>query len=74
VLVPVRANKASSESPLKFKASKGAQKPFEYETSEGGKVKATLEARFAGAPTEPIGLTATITQTSKELIEINTTI
>ncbi len=74
VLVPVRANKASIESPLKFKASKGAQKPFEYETSEGGKVKDTLEAMFTGAPAEPIGLTATITQTSKELIEINTTI
>jgi hypothetical protein len=74
VLVPVRASKASTESPLKFKASKGAQKPFEYETSEGGKIKDTLETMFAGAPAEPIGLTAMITQTSKELIEINTTI
>lgn len=74
VLVPVKANKASTESPLKFKTSKGAQEPFEYETSEGGKVKATLEASFAGAPAEPIGLTATITQTSKEPIEINATI
>ncbi len=74
VLVPAVAGKASTESPLKFKASKGIQKPYEYETSEGGKVKDTLEARFAGAPAEPIGLTAIITQTSKELIEINTTI
>jgi hypothetical protein len=74
VLVPVRAGKASTESPLKFKASKGAQNPFEYETSEGGKVKDTLEAMFAGAPVEPIGLTAMITQTSKEPIEINTMI
>jgi hypothetical protein len=74
VLVPVKSGKAYPAAPLKFKASKGVQKPSEYEAGEGAKVKVALRASFAGAASEQIGLTASITQASEEPVEINPTI
>ena len=73
-VVPVMAGKASTQSPLKLKASKGVQKPFEYEPAKAGRSKTVWKPRFRHAPVEPIGLTATITQTNKKRIEISTTI
>ncbi len=67
-LVPVVANKAVASAALKFAATKGKQKP---ESFVGGP-KEVLEASIDGAGAEPMGLTASLTQTSEEAIEINT--
>ncbi len=68
VLVPVKAGKAAAvSSTLKFKASKGKQKP---EAFEGGG-KAVLSSSSGGGPPEQTGLTLTATQTYEEAIEIN---
>ncbi len=74
VLVAVKTGKASTATALKFKESKGTQKPSEYETAEATKVKDTLEAHFSAGPTEAIGLSGTVTLTSEEALEINPTI
>ena len=74
VLVAVKTGKASLTNALKFKESKGLQKPSEYETTEGAKVKDALEARFAGGSFEAIGLSGTVTLTSEEALEVNPTI
>ncbi len=66
-IVPVTANKMSLSSPLKFKASKGKQKPEGF-VEEAPDV---LEASFAGGAYEQIGLTLTATQTDEEDVEVN---
>ncbi len=74
LLVPVKTDKAGASSSLAFKASKGVQKPDEYEAAEGGTLKSTLEASFGAVKAEPIGLTTTLTLTGEEAIQISTTI
>lgn len=68
MLVPVVANKAVSSAALKFAATKGKQK---LESFVGGP-KEVLEASIDGAGAEQMGLTASLTETSEEAIEINT--
>jgi hypothetical protein len=67
VIVPVKPDKMSLTQALKFKATKGKQKP---ESFEGGP-KAILEESFNGGTFEQTGLTAAITQTNAEDVEIN---
>jgi len=71
VLAPVKAGKTSATNALKFKQSKGKQKPTEYETGEGGKVPDFLEARFGGGSFEAVGLSGTVTLTNEEALEVN---
>ncbi len=67
VLVPLKADKMTATQALKYAASKGKQKPSEYETHSGTKVKAILEINR-----EPTGLSITgDTLTSEEPLEIN---
>jgi hypothetical protein len=70
VIAAVRANKMSLSSTLGFKASKGRQKPESF--VEGA--TDVLEASFAGAAYEAIGLTLAGTQTSEEDVEANSTV
>ena len=67
LLVPVVADKAVSSTALKFSAKKGKQKPESF----AGGPREVLEASINGAGTEQIGLTASLTQTSEEPIEIS---
>ncbi len=70
VIVPVKANKMSLSATLKFKASKGRQKPERF--VEGA--PDVLEASFAGAAYEAIGLTLASTQAGEEGVEANSTL
>lgn len=67
VLVPVPSNKMSSSYALKFKASKGVQKPSSFV----GGPETFLELAVNGGPHERAGLTATVTVTNAEPIEVN---
>ena len=55
----------------KYTATKGEQKPSEYESSKGVKVLAGLESNFGGGPFEEAGQTITSAQTNEEAIEAN---
>jgi hypothetical protein len=70
VIVPVRSNKMALSSKLEFKASKGRQKPESFV----GEPDDVLEASFAGAPFEAVGLTLASTQMSEEDVEVNSTV
>lgn len=67
ILVPVKADKMAITSTLKYKASKGRQKPEHLE----GEPPQVLTASLNGEASEQIGLTATLTQTNEEALEIN---
>ncbi len=67
VIVPISANKMSLTQTLKFKASKGKQKPQSFVKEP----KDILEASLNGGPFEQIGLTLTTTQTNEEEVEVN---
>ncbi|HTU79669.1 MAG TPA: hypothetical protein VMF09_13000 [Solirubrobacteraceae bacterium] len=68
VLVPIKAGKGYLKQALKFEATKGAQKPEGFE----GEPKQILEESFdKGASYEQTGLTAAITQTNDEDVEVN---
>ncbi|MGD0452191.1 MAG: hypothetical protein ABSB69_01215 [Solirubrobacteraceae bacterium] len=67
VIVPVKANRMSLASTLKFKASKGRQKPEGF----AGEARDVLEASFDEGPFEQAGLTATVTQANEEAVEVN---
>jgi hypothetical protein len=68
VLVPIKADKGYPTQALKFAATKGKQKPEGFE----GEPKEILEESFnKGASYEQTGLTAAITQTNKEDVEVN---
>jgi hypothetical protein len=69
VIVPIKANKMSSTATLKFKASKGKQKPESFETGP----KDVLEESVNGGALERTGLSATITQTNGAQVEVNST-
>ena len=70
VIVPVKANKMRLTQTLKFKASKGKQKPESFV----GEPKDILEASFNGEPFEQTGLTLTATQTNEEAVEVNSVV
>jgi len=70
VLVPITTGKMLATTALKFKASKGKQKP---ETLEGAE-KAILDSSVNGATPEQAGLTVNLTLTNEEPLETNTTI
>ncbi len=70
ILVPIKADKMSATVPLKYKGKKGIQALSEYE--EGGKkIKANLEANFAGSGWVPASQTITSTVTNEEKLEAN---
>ncbi len=71
VLAAVKTDKMAATVSLKYKATKGAQKPSEYETSEGAKETDVLETSIAGASFERAGLTSTVTLTSEESLEVD---
>ncbi len=63
LLVPLKADKMASTEKLKYKASKGKQKPEGFE----GAAPDVLENGLA----EPVGVSATATLTYEEAVEIN---
>ncbi len=67
VIAPLKANKMASSAVLKFKASKGRQKP---EGFVGGAAD-VLEESVNGGSYEQTGLTLTSTQTGEEAVEAN---
>ncbi|HTZ64513.1 MAG TPA: hypothetical protein VMB51_10440 [Solirubrobacteraceae bacterium] len=70
ILVPIKADTMSATVPLKYKGKKGIQALSEYE--EGGKkIKANLEADFAGSGWVPASQTITSTVTNEEKLEAN---
>ncbi len=69
VLVPVKANKPATTQTLKFKASKGVQKP---EAFAGGAAEVLEESTDGGAHYEQAGLTAGLTLKPEETVEFNT--
>jgi hypothetical protein len=70
ILVPVKADKMSTTVPLKYKGKKGIQALSQYE--EGGKkIKANLEANFAGKGYVQASQTITSTVTNEEALEAN---
>ncbi|MGD1058617.1 MAG: PKD domain-containing protein, partial [Solirubrobacteraceae bacterium] len=71
-LVPLKTGKMTAAESLKYKASKGKQEPSEYETPEATKVTDFLETSIAAGAFEQTGLTATLTLTSEERLEVNT--
>jgi Subtilase family len=67
VIVPLAADKMTATQTLKFKATKGKQKPLRFvEGSED-----VLEASVNGAAPVQLGLTMTSTVTSEEPVEID---
>jgi hypothetical protein len=70
VIVPLKANKMSLSATIKFKASKGTQKPERFVE----RALDVLEASFAGAAYEAMGLTLAGTQTGEEAVEANSTL
>lgn len=68
VLVPIKNDKMTSTETLKFKASKGKQKPEKWEESAS---PAILEASFKGGPFEQAGQNITSTVKGEEELELN---
>jgi hypothetical protein len=70
ILVPIKADTMSATVPLKYKGKKGVQQLQEYE--EGGKkVRAVLEANFAGKGFVQASQSITSTVTNEEKLEAN---
>jgi len=70
LLVNVKAGKMETKPVQKYVAKNGIQKPSEYETAGGEKVKDFLEGE-AGGKAERAGMTLTDTQTNEEALEVN---
>jgi hypothetical protein len=70
VVAPVRTDRMSATQTLKFKATRGGQRPLGF--VEGP--EEVLEASFDGAPPVQIGLIVTSTLTSEEPVEINSVV
>jgi hypothetical protein len=67
LMVPVKADKGAASQKLKYKASKGVQKPAHLE----GEPDDVLAASLNGATPEAAGLTLTTSQTYEEAVEAN---
>jgi hypothetical protein len=70
VLLPLTADKMAASASLKLSESKGKQKPEALE----GAGKSVLESSLNGGTPEQAGLGGTLTLTSEEPVEINTTV
>jgi alpha-tubulin suppressor-like RCC1 family protein len=70
VLSPIVENAMSATPKLKFAATSGKQKPEKF---EGGPTD-VLEQSVVGTPFVQVGLTAPITQSTEEKVEVNTVI
>ena len=68
VLVPIKNDKMTATETLKFKASKGKQKPETWEESGS---PAILEASFKAGPFEQAGQNITSTVKGEEALELN---
>jgi hypothetical protein len=68
VLVPIKNDKMTATETLKFKATKGKQKPEKW---EGTPTTAILEASFKASPFEQAGQTITATIKGEEKLELN---
>ncbi len=66
-IAPLKAGKPTATLPLKFKSSKGAQRPSSF----AGGPPLHLELSKAGGPYEPYGLSGQVTLTYEEPIEID---
>jgi hypothetical protein len=66
VISPVTANAMKSIATVKFTAAKGVQKPTKFE----GGPNMFLESKFAAAPYEQSGQSATTLQTNEEKVEV----
>ena len=71
MLVPATVGKASAATVLRYAAAKGKQKPREYVTAAGMNLPDFLEANSFAEGFEQAGLTAEVTLTSEEPLEIN---
>jgi len=71
LLNPLVGDKMLKTETVKYTASKGEQKPSEYEAVKGEKILAGVEASIGGGPFEETGLTSTSTQTNEEAVEAN---
>ncbi len=67
VIAPVKANKMAVATTLKFKASRGRQKPAGFV----GEAADVLEASFQGGPFEQAGLTLAGTVSGEQALEMN---
>ena len=67
VIAPLKANKPSLAQKLKFKASKGLQKPEGF----AGGPRDVLEESVGAGPYEQAGLSLTVSQTGEEPVEAN---
>ncbi len=70
VIVPVEANKMGLSQTLKFKESKGKQKPERFVVAR----QDILEQSINSAPFEQAGVTMTVTQASGEEVEVNSVV
>ncbi len=70
VIVPLKPDKMSLTQALKFKAAKGKQKPERFIAGP----KDVLEASFNHEAFVQIGLTLSVTQTSREALEVNSAV
>ncbi len=68
VLAPIKNDKMTQSETLKFKATKGVQKPEKWEESPFPQI---LEASFKGGPFEQAGQQITSTVTGAEKLELN---
>jgi hypothetical protein len=74
ILVPIKNDAMKSTEILKYTATKGIQKPDEYETESGGKEKAFLESLFLSEEKneyEQAGMTIESKVTNEEPLELN---
>ena len=74
ILVPIKNDKMTLTETLKYKATKGIQKPDAYETLSGGKESAYLESLFLSEEKnswEQAGQTVTSKVTNEEKLELN---
>ena len=67
VLVPIKAEKMAVSTALKFKATRGIQKPERPE----GKPITELTATFNNELAEPLGISSSFTLANEEAVEIN---
>ena len=71
VLVNVQTGSMLTVTTQKYAATRGVQKPSEYETSGGEQIADFLEMSAGGGPYVQTGLALTNTQTNEERLEVN---
>jgi hypothetical protein len=71
VLVNIKAGKMEKKVVEKFSGKGGKQKPEDYETASGEKVKDVLISKIGATPFEQAGQTVTNTQEDEEALEVN---